>query len=156
MPYLVDGHNLIPHLPGVSLGDLEDEQALIHLLQSFATQQRTRIEVFFDQAPPSWARSQSFGTVKAHFIRQGSTADRAIISRLQKIGKEAKNWTVVTSDREILAEAKSIASKTLPSSVFAGMIFQQGNIDQSTGGKGEAPEVSPEEVNYWLNQFEQD
>lgn len=156
MPYLVDGHNLIPHIPGISLGDLEDEQALIRLLQGFAIQQRTRIEVFFDQAPLSRARSQSFGVVKAHFIHQGSTADQAIMSRLQKIGKEAKNWTVVTSDREILAEAKSRASKTLPSPAFAKLLFNEKLGAESEMEKSQPPEVSQEEVDYWLDQFKQD
>jgi predicted RNA-binding protein with PIN domain len=154
MPYLVDGHNLIPHIPGISLSDLDDEGALIRLLSGFANQQRTRIEVFFDQAPPSRAGSKTYGAVKAHFIRQGSTADQAIISRLRKIGKEAKNWTVVTSDREILAEARSVASKTLPSSEFAGLLLGLKSSEGSSLDKGETPEVSEDEVKYWLDQFD--
>ena len=90
MPYLVDGHNLIPHVPGITLGDAEDEQTLIRLLQDFARQGQTRIEVFFDQAPPAKAGSRTFGRVTAHFVRQGITADQAIISRLQRMEKEAK------------------------------------------------------------------
>jgi hypothetical protein len=156
MPYLVDGHNLIPHIPGISLSDLEDEQALIRLLQGFANQQRTQIEVFFDQAPPTRSGSQIYGSVKAHFIHQGSTADRAIVSRLKEIGKESKNWTVVTSDREILAEAKSSASKILPSPDFARLLFRERQIPGSTSEKGQTPEVTQEEVDYWLNQFDQD
>jgi hypothetical protein len=153
MPYLVDGHNLIPHIPGISLADEEDEQALIHLLEGFANRQRTRIEVFFDQAPPSRAGSKTFGTVKAHFVRQGSTADQALVSRLQGIGKEAKNWTVVTSDREILAEARSLASKTLSSPAFAGMVLGSATAPGPSLEKDESREVSEEEVQYWLDQF---
>ncbi len=154
MPYLVDGHNLIPHIPGITLKDLEDELALIQLLARFARQERTRVEVFFDQAPPSRADSRSFGRVKAHFIRQGLTADQAIISRLGKMGKEAKNWTVVTSDREILIEARSTHSKTLLSSEFAGMLTGWNTTSGTPGDKGEVPEISEEELDYWLDQFE--
>ena len=71
MPYLVDGHNLIPNIPGITLKDLDDESDLIGLLERFASRERTRVEVFFDQAPPSRAGSRSFARVKAHFIRQG-------------------------------------------------------------------------------------
>ena len=155
MPYLVDGHNLIPHIPGISLRDLEDERALLHLLERFANQRRTRIEVFFDQAPPSRAGSQTFGTVKAHFIRQGSTADQAIVSRLRKIGKAAKNWTVVTSDREILAEARSLASQTLSSSDFASLLPGKQSGSGSNPDQRETPEVSEEDVDYWLDRFSQ-
>ena len=50
MPYLIDGHNLIPKIPGLSLEMLDDEDRLIELLQEFARVRRQRIEVFFDQA----------------------------------------------------------------------------------------------------------
>ena len=153
MPYLVDGHNLIPHIPGISLKDLEDERALLRLLEGYARQERTQIEVFFDQAPPSWAGSQSFGTVKAHFVRQGITADQAIVSRLKKMGKASKNWTVVTSDREILAEARSRHTKTVSSAAFAARLLSGKNVSGEQVDKGEDPEVSGGEVDYWLDQF---
>jgi predicted RNA-binding protein with PIN domain len=156
MPYLVDGHNLIPHIPGITLKDLEDELALIRTLEGFARQERTRIEVFFDRAPPSRARSQTFGTVKVHFVRQGTTADQAIVSRLQKMGKEAKNWTVVTADREILAEARSTHSKVMPSVEFASLLSRGNEPSDTMMDKGEAPEISGEEVDYWLDQFNED
>lgn len=155
MPYLVDGHNLIPLLPGITLQDLEDEAALIGLLERFARRERARIEVFFDQAPPSKSGSRAFGRVKAHFIRQGTTADQAIVSRLGRLGGEARNWTVVTSDREILAEARSSHAKTLSSAAFAALL---GGVEQAPGpegGKDEHPRVSGEELDYWLDQFDQ-
>lgn len=154
MPYLVDGHNLIPHIPGLTLKDLDDEKALIVLLERFASLERTRVEVYFDQAPPSRAGSRTFGNVKAHFIHQGKTADQAIVSRLRRLEKEAKNWTVVTSDREILAEAKSAHSKTLASSIFAGRLSQRGTSLGVEEDKTEAPEISGDDVDYWLDQFE--
>jgi hypothetical protein len=33
MPYIVDGHNLIPKVPGLNLQDMEDELQLVELLQ---------------------------------------------------------------------------------------------------------------------------
>jgi len=156
MPYLIDGHNLIPHIPGITLKDLEDEMALIHLLEDFARRERTRIEVYFDQAPPSMSGSRSFGTVRAHFISRGTTADRAIITRLESMGSAAKNWTVVTSDREILVEARSQQSKTLSSSEFASLLEAKKAKTLGGEGKRDDPKVSGEEVNYWLDQFERD
>lgn len=155
MPYLVDGHNLIPHIPGINIDDLEDEQALIDLLEGFSRRERTRVEVYFDQAPPSKDGSRSFGRVRAHFIRQGITADQAIVSRLAKLGNEAKNWTVVTSDREILAEARSNHSRTLSSGEFASLILSANDISKPPAGKNEDPEITGEEVDYWLDQFDQ-
>ena len=35
MPYLIDGHNLIPKVAGLSLKAVDDEMQLIELLQEF-------------------------------------------------------------------------------------------------------------------------
>ena len=153
MPYLVDGHNLIPYIPGLSLKDLDDEIALIKVLQGFASQYKTRVEVFFDQAPAARAGSKSFGAVKAHFVRQDSTADKAIINRLSRMGKDAKNWIVVTSDREILVEARSAHSQTLTSADFAAEVKTVNTRISSDLDKQEAPEVTEGDVDYWLEQF---
>jgi uncharacterized protein len=155
MPYLVDGHNLVPHIPGLSLADLDDELALIEILGEFARQQQARIEIYFDRAVPSRAGSRSFGRVKAHFIRQGVTADQAIISRLQKMGRSAKNWTVVSSDREIQAEVHACHSKVMLSQDFA-RLLRQGPPAGGGGEKGEDPQISEGEVGFWLDQFDQD
>jgi predicted RNA-binding protein with PIN domain len=154
MPYLVDGHNLIPRLPGLSLTDLEDERALIERLGIFALSKRTQIEVYFDQAPPSRAGRKSFGRIKAHFIREGTTADQAIISRLQRLGKSAQNWTVVSSDRVIAAEARGVRSPVISSEEFAALLSQTITEIQEEVTKGEDPDVSEGEVNYWLDRFQ--
>lgn len=154
MPYLIDGHNLIPYIPGLSLKDMDDEIALIKLLQVFSSQHRTKVEVYFDQAPATRAGSRSFGSVKAHFVRQDSTADKAMINRLTRMGKDAKNWTVVTSDREILVEAKSAHSQTLKSAEFALELQSVKSGISSDLDKQDIPEVSDGEVDYWLDQFE--
>ena len=153
MPYLIDGHNLIPKVPGIFLQDLDDETALIQALQRFAARQGTRIEVYFDQAPPGQAPSRSFGSVKAFFVRQGRTADQAIINRLSQLGADAKNWTVVTSDREILAEARSSRSRILKSDEFSRLLNASDEKTSSGGDKTDQPAVDSEDVDYWLEQF---
>ncbi len=119
MSYLIDGHNLIPNIRGMSLRDLDDEIALIEVLQNFSRKSRKKVEVFFDKAPEREARVQNFGTVRVHFVRKSITADEAIIKRLYAMQKRAKNWTVVTSDRQIAAVVKSVHAKLLSSQEFA-------------------------------------
>ena len=154
MPYLIDGHNLIPSIPGLSLKDMDDEIALIKLLQGFSSQHKTKVEVYFDQAPATRAGSRSFGSVKVHFVRQDSTADKAMINRLSRMGKDAKNWTVVTSDREILVEARSAHSQILKSAEFALELRSVKSGNSSDLDKQDTPEVSDGDVDYWLDQFE--
>ncbi|NQS91155.1 MAG: NYN domain-containing protein [Chloroflexi bacterium] len=150
MPYLIDGHNLVPFIAGLSLADLDDEMALIQILQRYASQQHKKIEVYFDQASAAKSGSRSFGIIKVHFIRQDSTADKAIMSRLARMGNEAKNWTVVSSDREILAEARSFHSQILKSSDFAKML--KGGVSDSDAREGK-PDIPAGDIDYWLDQF---
>src|SRR5919106_2128085 len=117
MPYLIDGHNLIPKL-GLRLDSIDDEMELITVLQEFCRLERKQVEVFFDGAPTSQAGTRKRGTVTAHFVRLGATADNAIRIRLKKLGKDAKNWTVVSSDRQVQAEAHAAQADVLSSETF--------------------------------------
>ncbi len=156
MPYIIDGHNLVPRIPGLSLEDIEDENTLIEILQKFASQRRTKVEVFFDRAPAARAGSQTHGLVKAHFITRESTADQAIKNRLSRLGNSARNWTVVSSDRDILAEARSFHCQILKNTEFAELLGSASSPKKPTSEKTEQPEISPGEVDYWLNQFDGD
>lgn len=153
MPYLIDGHNLIPHIPDLKLSDLDDEVSLIQILQRYANQRRSKIEVFFDQAPAGYARKEKHGLVLAHFVHHGITADSAIITRLSKLGPRAKNWTVVSSDREIISEAISFQSKIIRSADFAGSLTKENKNSVSSGDKNPDPDIKSDDVDYWLNQF---
>ena len=156
MPYLIDGHNLIPHIPGIKLSDPDDEKGLLRVLGEFARGRRSRIEVFFDQAPLTMVKSQTFGPLKAHFVNAGTTADQAIKNRLSQLGRSARNWTVVSSDREILAEARSLHCPIIRSPEFARML-QDGNPPQISGDeKTDQPKVSQSDIDYWLDQFGSD
>src|SRR6185369_15023593 len=104
MPYLIDGHNLIPKM-GLRLDSMDDELELIAILQEFCRLERKQVEVYFDGAPTPQAGTRKYGVVTVHFVPVKSTADNAIRSRLKKMGKSAKNWTLVTSDRRVQLEA---------------------------------------------------
>ncbi len=107
--YVIDGHNLIPHINGLHLSDLDDETALIQQLQIFHRMRKQNIEVFFDNAPAGHSGRRKVGTVNAHFIRAGSTADSAILAYLKRLGKAARNVKVVTSDRQVASRCTGIS-----------------------------------------------
>ena len=153
MRLIIDGHNLIPNIPTITLSDLDDEIKLIQILQRYANQRRARIEVFFDKAPSSKARIEDHGNVEAHFIHQDSSADQAIKSRIKDLGKRAKNWTVVSSDRDILAEAKSYRCRVIRSADFAKELLKEPVPDTLEAEKDTDPEVSSQDIDYWLDQF---
>lgn len=154
MSYLIDGHNLIPKVQGLSLQNLDDEERLISLLQEFCRATRKTVEVYFDNAPAGQARSQKYGLVQAHFIRQGSSADQAIESRLTRLGKQARNWTVISSDRRVQTAAKAVHAKVITSEAFANLLNET-RFRQHPEHELE-PGLSDAEVEDWLNFFGRD
>ena len=74
MPYLIDGHNLIPKL-GLRLDSIDDEMELIAILQGFCRVERKQVEVFFDGAPAPQAGTRKLGAVSAHFVQLADAED---------------------------------------------------------------------------------
>jgi predicted RNA-binding protein with PIN domain len=150
MPYLVDGHNLIPKL-GLRLSSIDDEAKLIIRLQEFSRLRRAQVEVFFDGAPPGQANTRKFGTLTTHFVQQGSSADAAIETRLGRLGKAARNWTVVSSDGRVQQAARAVHASVISSAEFADEISRVQAISAIKSKQTTTP--SPEEVEEWLDIF---
>jgi hypothetical protein len=150
MPYLIDGHNLIPKV-GLRLDSFDDELELVDLLREFSRLHRRQVEVYFDGAPAGQAGTRGMGTVKATFVRAGTTADAAIARRLKKLGRAAKNWTVVSSDREVQADAREARAEVLSSEGFARLLQQTPRVENSKPAQDR--KVSPAEVDEWLKIF---
>ncbi len=153
MPYIIDGHNLIPKIPGINLSDLDDENQLIGLLQEFCRRSRKAVELYFDNAPINGVRVRSFAFLTVRFVRSGSTADKAIHNRLKKLGRSARNWTVVSSDQEVQSSARAAQAQVLSSESFACLLLQ--TIDETIQDTGESHDVdlNPEELDDWLKLF---
>ena len=151
MPYLIDGHNLIPKL-GLRLDSVDDEMELIAILQEFCRREQRQVEVYFDGAPAGQAGTRKLGAVTAHFVRLGTTADDSIRNRLKRLGNGAKNWSVVSSDRQVQMEARAARAEVLSSEAFAAMLRQA----RASAPKPEQEhKLSPKEVEDWLKLFEE-
>jgi len=151
MAYLIDGHNLIPKL-GLRLDSIDDEIELIAILTEFCRLGRKQVEVYFDGAPTPHAGTRKLGAVTAHFVQLGTTADNAIRNRLRKLGKAAKNWTVVSSDRQVQADARAARAEVISSDSFAGVLQQARN---SAPKPTDERKLSKQEVEEWLKLFDQ-
>ncbi|WKZ36118.1 MAG: NYN domain-containing protein [Anaerolineales bacterium] len=150
MPYLIDGHNLIPKL-GLRLESMDDEMELAALLQEFARLKRKQVEVYFDGAPAPHAGTRKLGTVRAHFIRRGQTADAAIRARLVTMGKSARNWIVVSSDREVQSAARANQAQFISSEEFAKLL--KTILASAPQTSPEDKNLSAQEVDEWLRLF---
>ncbi|NWG06562.1 MAG: NYN domain-containing protein [Chloroflexi bacterium] len=151
MPYLIDGHNLIPKM-GLRLDSIDDEMELVAILQEFSRLGRKQVEVYFDGAPAPHAGTRKLGTITAHFAPLGTTADDAIRKRLRKMGKSAKNWTVVSSDRQVQAEARAAQAEVISSDSFAGTLQHARN---SVPKAANDHKLSNQEIEDWLKLFEE-
>lgn len=150
MPYLIDGHNLIPKL-GLKLADLDDEKQLIDLLQEFCRIKQTKVEIYFDGANPGQASQLKIGRVTAYFVRKGNIADAAIETRLQKLGQNARNWSVPSSDRRVQASAKEVHAQVVSSDEFARLVVSASS--PLTRQTKTDTDLSPQDVDEWLNLF---
>lgn len=149
MPYLIDGHNLIPKL-GLRLESLDDEMELVGILQEFCRLERRQVEVFFDGAPTPQAGTRKLGPVIAHFVRLGATADDAIRKRVKSLGKSARNWTVVSSDRQVQVEARAAQAEVMSSDSFADLLKR---ARRSASKPTDERKLSNQEVEDWLKLF---
>jgi predicted RNA-binding protein with PIN domain len=156
MNYIIDGHNLIAKVAGLSLSMLDDEQSLIKLLNRFGDQHRDKIEVYFDGAPVGQAGVRIYGRVQAHFILMSQTADDAIRKRIVRLSRAARNWVLVTSDRSVQAAGREAHARVMSAEEFAGNL--QASLLQSRAGNQEnTPDqpMSETELKEWLAIFKE-
>ncbi len=153
MPFLIDGHNLIPKIPNLSLSAIDDETHLIELLQDFCRLNQKDAEIFFDNAPPGQSRKLKKGRITVNFVRQGRTADTAIEDRLTQLGNSARNWTVVSSDRAVQASARQFRAYVMSSEKFSDLLENMGRKESTnSSGEGNLPVIDVED---WIKFFKE-
>jgi uncharacterized protein len=153
MPYIIDGHNLIPKIPGINLQDMDDEQKLIDLLQEYARISQDNLEVYFDRAPLGQAKTKQKGRVKVIFVTEKTIADERIIKRIRTLGNSASNWVVVTSDRRIQADARESRARSMSSEEFAQKLAR--TVDEERSKRSSDQAMSDTELESWMKLFGQ-
>ena len=143
MPILIDGHNLVPKIRGLRLSDPNDETRLISLLQEYARRQRAQIECCFDRAPAGQPLQQRHGTLAVRFARPGLNADEEIRLRLEELGKQARSWTVVSSDQRVQTYARWAGAQVQSSETFAAALSASLSIADSNRGSPQAGAPAP-------------
>ena len=152
MTLVIDGHNLVPKIPGMRLTDLDDESELIQLVQQYCRLRRNNAELFFDGALPGMPGVKTGGLVHVHNVPKGMTADQAIVDFLSARGKAARNYTLVSSDRRVQAEARSLGCTILSSDQFSAELVNTLSQMSEEKKKQDKP-LSAAEVDEWLEWF---
>ena len=148
MPYAIDGHNLIGQIPGWSLADPEDESRLVEVLARWAARRRVSATVFFDRGAAGLPGTAHRGRLTLRFVRPPRSADEAIASLLDGLGRGARSWTVVSSDRDVEAIARRAGARTLTSREFARDMWPSGSGVEEKPGP-----IDTDEVDAWLREF---
>ncbi len=150
MPYLIDGHNLIGAMADISLADPQDEERLLRRLAAYFHRAGTRAHVYFDRRAPGARKTFRHGPLEVHFVASPRTADQAIARHLQRLGREAGNWTVVSTDHAVRAAARKAGARLLTSQAFASRLSQSA----ATAGMEKPPApASSEELDRWMRLF---
>ena len=148
MPYLIDGHNLIGAFPGMALSDQDDEHRLLRILERFGHATRRTLVVFFDRGRPGMGPLFRAGSmVRAHFIPPPRQADDAILEFLRG-RKDARHYTIVSSDAEVRDRSRRAGAKVVSSQDFA----REVRMRLRQAGKEKPPE-EPEDIEHWLDLF---
>lgn len=163
MHYIIDGHNLIGKMPDISLKDPNDEIKLTMRIKSWVAESKKRqVTLFFDGGIQGSHQNRLSGrNMKVIFAPSGRTADSLIISQMRKL-KNPRDYTLVTSDREIIGHAKSLRIRSLLSEEFIermGFIFKEKPEKapkakkETKPDKPDAAKISEAEVQEWLDLF---
>jgi len=122
MTLLIDGHNLIGVMPGMSLADADDEWQLVVRLRTFAAAQRRPLTVVFDSGQGVHADWRlSGGGVTVRFAPPGVEAD-AVILDLLRSNPQPHEVTVVTNDHGLAGLVRAAGGEVRSATQFARMI----------------------------------
>jgi hypothetical protein len=153
MHILIDGHNLIAQMPGLSLAASDDEYQLVLRLRRYAQRQRGRkLVVVFDRGVYGHPDNLKGYGVEVHFARAPADADRELIRRIRKI-THTKRWHVVSSDRAVAGEAKARGITVLSAQEFARKLEQTSEPRASVQHKHSEKPLRETQINEWLRLF---
>ncbi len=134
--------------------ELDDEIALIELLQTFSRVRRKQVSVYFDGAPPGQSGERVYGTVRANFVPSGMTADEAIRRRLVELGRQARNSMIVSSDRQVQGNARALGAGVLSSEDFSRDLLEAVESARKKSHPDPVQEgIKPGELDEWLDLF---
>jgi len=88
-----------------------------------------------------------------HFVLSPRTADDAIIEHIQRLGREAPNWTIVSDDREIQAEARHARARLMSSSSFAQSLTSPTFEALESEDEKPVEPVNADEIQEWEQLF---
>lgn len=119
MPYLIDGSNLIGHIPSLELSDPKSKHRLVAQLWIFQAAKKAKIILVFDGPPDPDLYGEKFRRKEFSIIwpDREESGDTVIKQCIQK-QTDMRHFYVVSSDREIKAFARVNRAQVLDCGEF--------------------------------------
>lgn len=153
MPMLIDGHNLIGQIPGLSLSDPDDEGDLVMLLRRYTTARRGRkVVVVFDHGVYGHPQRLDGYGVSCYFARSPQDADAQLIRRIRAL-KRPREWTLVTSDRQVARVAVEYGVRVISAHEFARQLTAPAQPAPAALDERRDVRLSEAEIEEWLRLF---
>ena len=153
MNLLVDGHNLIGQLPGISMADPDDEAQLVMLLRRYATRKRGRqVVVVFDRGVYGHPQRLDGYGVTCHFAKSPQDADAQLLRRIRALPRPA-GWALVSSDRQVARAAEERGVRVIGARDFAAQLLALAAPPAPSAEKKEDVRLSEAEIAEWLRLF---
>ncbi|MEW6364643.1 MAG: NYN domain-containing protein [Acidobacteriota bacterium] len=150
MPYLIDGNNLIGLTAGLSLKDARSRQLLVRRICAYQRRKGGKYTVYFDGEPETGPLRHDLDlrNVAVRFSGRGVTADD-MIQRVLRRAAHPREYTVVSSDRELARACKELGARQMSCADFNA---QMRKLEAKPLEKWESP-VTAAEVEEWLRLF---
>jgi predicted RNA-binding protein with PIN domain len=155
MHLLIDGHNLIAQMPGMSLADADDEAKLVLLLRGYAARKRGRqVLVVFDHGVYGHPQQLNGYGVTCHFAKSPQDADTQLIRRLRALDRPGE-WTLVSSDRAVTSVAQERRVHVVSAHDFAARLLEPSARPVDRHEEKPDRRLSEAEITEWLQIFGQ-
>ena len=156
MNYIIDGYNLGFAIPAIAEQISRDDtdqaiRSLIRYIQGFFPGRSGRVILVFDGVAESRGNNYNSGPIEVRFSKKPQTADDIIRGFVRKI-KNARHWTVVSSDHEIRNTARDMGAAVQSSAEF---LNRQGSAKKQRMSREISQKYNPGTVDmeYWLKVF---
>lgn len=144
MKYWVDAYNLIGQMESIALSHTNKEERLIGWFNKYLDRQDRCVLVFDGQGQFEYSVKSQHNKVEVVYTDPEQSADEFLIQKMQSILSKNAIW--VSSDRQLITEAKRYQKKCLKCDAFLKIFLRRKQeIELDTGSIGSIDE--------WLEEF---
>ena len=152
---IIDGWNVcwkIPEIAQLIPDKLTIARQRFNSLVKIYFQKKSSIsKIVYDGQPGIISSKGELKGQDIQFSKNPQNADQKIIAFLKRQNNPAL-WTVISSDRELTGRAKNLGASSLSSEQFITKLMK-GRTSEISNPKKENPNLSKNEINDWLDIF---